>query len=70
MKGNRCDGCGTDVPVAGGIAGIWGSAQTHTGGLTLEFDDGFSCFLCFTCLNELPDDPTKFDVQSLVGTSR
>ena len=35
-----------------------------SGGMTLEFDDGSEEFLCFDCIDALPDEPTKADVES------
>lgn len=69
MSGNRCDGCGNDVPVAGGIANLWRAEQTNTGGLTLEFPDGSEHFLCYHCINALPDNPTATDVDALTDTT-
>jgi hypothetical protein len=62
---NRCDACGRDVPVAGGIANFWTLDHTETGGLTLELADGTEHFLCFSCIEDLPDDPTEADVATL-----
>ena len=58
----QCEGCAGEVRLAGGIAGIWASEQTRTGGMTLEFEDGTEHFLCFDCIEALPDDPTTDDV--------
>jgi hypothetical protein len=30
--------------------------------MTLEFDDGSEEFLCFDCIDALPDEPTTGDV--------
>lgn len=65
MGGNRCDGCGREVPVAGGIANFWTLEHRQTGGLTLELDDGSEYFLCFACIDRLPDEPTGADVAAL-----
>lgn len=65
MAQERCDGCGTEVPVAGGIANIWTFEMDATGGLTLEFNDGTEHFLCFSCFDALPDYPTAADVNDL-----
>ena len=56
-----CDGCGKRVRVAGGIGDMW-TATGPSGGMTLEFDDGSEEFLCFDCIESLPDDPTTDDV--------
>lgn len=67
MARERCDGCGRDVPVGGGIANIWTFESESTGGLTLEFDDGSAFFLCFACIDALPEEPTAADVAALDG---
>jgi hypothetical protein len=56
-----CDDCGKRVRVAGGIAGIWGGTGP-SGGMTLEFENGSERFLCFDCIEALPDEPTPRDV--------
>jgi hypothetical protein len=63
--GERCGACGREVPVAGGIANFWTLDHTETGGLTLELRDGSEHFLCFACIDDLPDDPTTADVAAL-----
>ena len=62
-----CDGCGDAVHVAGGIAGIWTTEHEATGGVTLELADGTEHFLCFDCIERLPDDRevTSADVAAL-----
>lgn len=65
MATEQCDGCGAEVRIAGGIGGIWSSKREPTGGMTLEFDDGTEFFLCFECIEALPDDPTASDVDVL-----
>ena len=67
MATQPCDGCGRDVPIAGGIANLWTLEKESTGGLTLEFEDGTEHFLCFSCIEDLPDHPTAEDVESLDG---
>ena len=62
---DRCEGCGVEVPVAGGIANFWTLEHTETGGLTLELEDGSEHFLCFACIDALPDYPTEADIDSL-----
>jgi hypothetical protein len=61
----RCDGCGAEITVAGGIANIWSTEGTTTSGMTLEFTDGTEHLLCFECIEALPDDPTAADVAAL-----
>jgi hypothetical protein len=65
--GDPCDACGREVPVAGGIANIWTRESVETEGLALELADGSEHFLCFDCIEELPDDrePTAEDVTTL-----
>jgi NAD-dependent dihydropyrimidine dehydrogenase PreA subunit len=66
MGKRRCEGCGEAVTVAGGIASLWSGGTDATGGMTLELDGG-DCFLCFDCVERLPDDRTitADDVQRL-----
>ncbi|MFB6069200.1 MAG: hypothetical protein ABEJ90_04655 [Halobacterium sp.] len=61
----RCEGCGAEVRLAGGIANIWTTEQQRTEGMTLEFADGTEHFLCFECIEGLPDEPTAGDVAAL-----
>jgi hypothetical protein len=65
--GDICEACGGEVPVAGGIANIWTRESVETGGLTLELADGSEHFLCFSCIEELPEErePTAADVAAL-----
>ena len=65
MASDTCDGCGRDVPIAGGIANLWTLEKRSTGGLTLEFADGTEHFLCYRCIERIPDDPTEADVAAL-----
>jgi hypothetical protein len=65
MSSQACDGCGEQVRVAGGIANLWTLEPGPSGGLTLELDDGTGFFLCFDCLEALPDDATAEDVEAL-----
>jgi len=67
MTTDPCDACGEDVAIGGGIAGIWSSEPEGTGGMTLAFDDGSEYFLCFACIEGLPEEPTGADVTELVG---
>lgn len=72
MAHQACDGCGRRVPIAGGIADIWTSRSDTTGGLELELADGTEHFLCFDCLDRLPDDRevTAADVDRLPSGDR
>jgi hypothetical protein len=67
MATRSCDGCGEDVSIAGGIANIWTLESDTTDGLTLELADGTEHFLCYPCMERLPDDrePTAEDVAAL-----
>jgi hypothetical protein len=66
MATETCEGCGEQVKIAGGIANLWTLDNDATGGMTLEFDaDGSEHFLCFECIDGLPDDPTAEDVAAL-----
>jgi hypothetical protein len=67
MAKQPCDGCGSSVPIAGGIANLWSFDGDQTGGLTLELSDGSEFFLCYACIERLPDDhePTAEDVAAL-----
>jgi len=67
MAHEPCDGCGRDVKIAGGIANLWTFRGDRTGGITLELTDGSEHFLCYDCIEKLPDDrePTAEDVADL-----
>lgn len=65
MARESCDACGEDVTIAGGISGIWSSSPDSTGGMTLELVDESEHFLCFDCIEKLPDDPDESDVRAL-----
>ena len=69
MSGDPCDGCEREVNVAGGIANVWTMESAATGGMILEFEsDGTEHFLCFECIEGLPENPTAADVAALPGT--
>lgn len=65
MATEPCDGCGERVTIAGGIANLWSFGGDHSGGLTLELDDGSEFLLCYDCIERLPDNPTSADVTAL-----
>jgi len=67
MATRPCDGCGADVSIAGGIANLWSFEGDSTDGLTLELADGTEHFLCYDCIERLPDDrePTAEDIATL-----
>ena len=64
MARDPCDGCGTPVRIAGGIAGIWSMTHEPTGGMHLTFENGTEAFLCFACIEDLPTEPTEGDLPS------
>lgn len=61
----QCDACEREVEVAGGVANIWDSTPRETGGLTLELADGSEFFLCYDCIDKLPDHPSEADVDAI-----
>jgi hypothetical protein len=69
MASDTCDGCGESVKIAGGIANLWSFGGDETGGLDLELADGTDHFLCYECIERLPDDRdvTADDVAALDG---
>lgn len=56
MARQACDGCGDAVTVAGGVANLWTLEKEATGGIDLELVDGTDQFLCYDCIERLPDD--------------
>ena len=69
MATEPCDVCGKAVRIGGGIADIWSFDPGPTAGMTLELVDGSEHFLCFECIDRLPDDRdvTRDDVLALRG---
>lgn len=65
MAKAACDGCGRAVSIAGGITNLWTLEHDPTEGITLEFEDGSEHFLCFDCIDRLPDHPTASDVAAI-----
>lgn len=67
MTSEPCDACGKAVRIAGGIGDFWSFANESTGGIELELVDGSEHFLCFDCIERLPDDRevTAEDVAAL-----
>lgn len=65
MARRVCDACGTRVSIAGGIENLWTFEGDSTKGMTIEFDDGTEQFLCFTCIERLPPEPTPTDVDAI-----
>lgn len=58
MTTQPCDACEEAVRIAGGIGDFWSKAGGSSGGITLELADGTEHFLCFDCLDRLPEDRT------------
>ncbi|GAB7092302.1 hypothetical protein JCM18237_25730 [Halorubrum luteum] len=67
MASEPCDVCERNVRIAGGIGDLWNFAFESTQGLTLELVDGSEFFLCFDCMERLPEErePTADDVEAL-----
>ncbi|QIO21525.1 hypothetical protein [Haloarcula sp. JP-L23] len=67
MASQPCDGCGERVSIGGGIANIWTQESRPTEGIVLELGDGTEHFLCYDCIDRLPDDAevTAEDVAAL-----
>ncbi|MFC7248839.1 hypothetical protein ACFQJ5_03155 [Halomicroarcula sp. GCM10025324] len=67
MAKQPCDGCGTSVSIGGGIANLWSLTKDPTEGIILELADGTEHFLCYDCIDQLPDDRevTEGDVADL-----
>jgi hypothetical protein len=65
MAKEPCEGCGQSVRIAGGIANLWSFEGDKTEGLTLELADGSEFFLCYDCIEKLPDNPSEADVRAL-----
>lgn len=65
MSSDFCDGCNTQISIAGGISNIWTTEPVQTEGMTLELADGSEYLLCFNCISALPDDPSRNDVAEL-----
>jgi len=66
MASKRCGGCGESVSIGGGIANIWTQESRPTEGIVLELADDTEHFLCYACIDRLPDeDVTADDVDAL-----
>ena len=66
MAKQTCDGCDARVSVGGGAETLWTSGESP-GGISLTLADGSDHFLCFDCVERLPDDrdATAADVAGL-----
>ena len=67
MATEPCDGCGKRVTIGGSVENLWDFNQEKTGGMTLELVDDTEHFLCYACIDRLPDDRevTESDVRAL-----
>ncbi|QKY20137.1 hypothetical protein B4589_007005 [Halolamina sp. CBA1230] len=68
MATQRCDGCDRRVRIGGGIGDFWSfNNDGPTQGMDLELAAGEEFFLCFDCIEQLPDDrdATAADVDAL-----
>ncbi len=65
MASETCDGCGRDVNIGGGRGHIWAFDDTGLEGMTLELESGREVFLCFSCIEALPEEPTVEDIEAL-----
>ena len=68
MVSSSCDGCGRSVTAAGGVENIWtfGDRDGSEGtAMRLEFEDGSTHVLCYSCIEALPEHPTEADVERL-----
>ena len=67
MAKEPCDGCGQAIKIGGGIANIGTQESRPTEGIVLELADGTEHFLCYDCMDKLPDDRdvTEDDVENL-----
>jgi hypothetical protein len=71
MARDACDGCNRRVRIGGGEDTLW-TFHEGPGGLSLELADGSEQFLCFDCMDRLPDDRTvtREDVAALSERER
>jgi hypothetical protein len=65
MGRDFCDGCNARITIAGGISNIWTTDSVHTQGITIELDDGSDHLLCYECIEQLPDNPSRSDIAEL-----
>ncbi len=65
MATKECVGCGRSVQIAGGVGTLWSFDGGGPEGMTLELSDGTEAFLCFACIETLPEDPTTADIADL-----
>ncbi len=69
MPSQSCDGCHQRMTVAGGSPNVWdfSESERRRSGMILEFADGTSHRLCFSCIEALPEEPTADDVAALAA---
>lgn len=65
MSKRTCDGCGRRVRIGGNRGNLWQFDTASPEGITLELTDGTEHFLCFACVDALPEEPTAAAVDSL-----
>ncbi|MGB9986916.1 DUF7561 family protein [Salarchaeum japonicum] len=68
MAKATCDCCGAPVAISGGAGDFWDFGdleKASSGGLTLELRDDSEFFLCFDCIEALPENPTAADVEAV-----
>lgn len=65
MSKQSCDGCSRRVYIGGGRGNLWRFDTASPEGITLELSDGSEHFLCFECVESLPEEPTADEVAAL-----
>ncbi len=65
MATKECAGCGRSVRIAGGAGTLWSFEDGGPEGMTLELTDGTEAFLCFACIEALPENPATADIAEL-----
>lgn len=65
MTSEPCDACGRPVTIAGGLENLWTFEPDASTGMTLILDDDSEHFLCFSCIERLPENPELADVEAL-----
>lgn len=65
MSKRRCAGCQRRVHVGGNRGNFWRFDAANPQGITLELRDESEHFLCFDCVEALPEEPAATDVASL-----
>lgn len=65
MSKQTCDGCTQRVHIGGNRGNFWRFDTAGPEGITLELADETEHFLCFRCVEDLPEEPTAADVGAL-----